>query len=118
MAQLSISKGNLSGESRLASLSIYGRVCEAERNTPLRIRLQPWCVALRFTHPTGIGESQTGQPFPGEFDSGSQMFSCSTRRVNRRQSVVFSTGASRRGMLFCQKTGDSDPTAGKQQDRP
>ena len=26
-------------------------VCEAERNTPMRIFLQSWCVTLGFTHP-------------------------------------------------------------------
>ena len=48
---------------RLANLSILCRVCAAERNTPMRIRRKPWCVALRCTHPTGVADSQTGQPW-------------------------------------------------------
>ena len=36
--------------------------CVAERNTPPWMRLKPWCVAILFTHPTEIADSQTGQP--------------------------------------------------------
>ena len=48
-----LSQDASSSGSRLASLSIYRKVCEAERTTPLQIHVQPWCVAICFPHPTG-----------------------------------------------------------------
>lgn len=36
-------------------------VCEAERNTPMRIFLQSWCVTLGFTHPV-MGRRITNWP--------------------------------------------------------